>query len=63
MGLPKTAKGGSKNKSKGGKEKKDGKPREPKMPPITVRNIRTPVLGTAILAAARPAAFALWGAF
>ena len=36
MGLPKKAKDGSKNKSKVGKEK-DGKPKEPKKPQITIR--------------------------
>ena len=36
MGLPKKAKGGSKSKSKGGKEK-DSRPEEPKKPQITVR--------------------------
>ena len=35
MGLPKKAKGSSKNKSKGGKEK-GGKPKEPIKPQITV---------------------------
>ena len=39
MGLPKKAKGGSKNKSKGGKEK-GSKPKEPTDPQTTVEKVR-----------------------
>ena len=56
MGLPKKAKGGSKTKSKGGKGK-DGRPKEPRRPHFTVRNVRMPIPGIVILAAARPAVF------
>ena len=37
MGLPKKAKGGSKHASQGGKSK-DGKPKQPMKPHVTVRN-------------------------
>lgn len=54
--LPKEATGGSKTKSKSGKEK-DGRPKEPKKTQITVSNDSTPAPGSAVLAAPRPAAF------
>ena len=57
--LPKEATGGSKIKSKGGKEK-DGRPKEPKKTQITVSNDSTPAPGSAVLAAPRPAAFLIW---
>lgn len=56
MGLPKKAKAGSKSKSKGGKDK-DGKPKEPKKPQITVSNARMPAPDTATLTAARPVSY------
>ena len=49
MGLPKKAKGGSKSKSRGGKDR-DGKQKEPKKPQIMVRDVNREMSGHLLLA-------------